>query len=266
MPHNEGQLADRMKGYEQAARSAFPKRLPLIVRVDGKAFSKMTAGLKESGQPFNAGFVEVMDGVARALCEEIQGAQCAYVQSDECSVLVHGYKKFESSPWFDNQCMKIVSVAASVASAHFSINSWRIWSAHLDVGEASAGSIRRAVFDGRAFVLPEHDVANYFLWRQQDAVRNSVQMLARSHFSHKECDGKSCEMMKVMLSEKNVKWDDLPGGLRKGRVAVKRPEEHVINVNGEPRKIMRSAWSVEPAPMFSQNRNFFDRMLATEDE
>jgi len=144
MPHNEGQLADRMKGYEQAARSAFPKRLPLIVRVDGKAFSKMTAGLKEPGQPFNAGFVEVMDGVARALCEEIQGAQCAYVQSDECSVLVHGYKKFESSPWFDNQCMKIVSVAASVERSAAPVRTSGSMASTARARERSAGRHVRA--------------------------------------------------------------------------------------------------------------------------
>jgi tRNA(His) guanylyltransferase len=263
MPHNEGQLADRMKGYEQAARTTFPRRMPLIVRVDGKAFSKLTSELKKRGQPFNAPFVEVMNEVARALCEHIQGAQLAYVQSDEISVLVHGYKKFESSPWFDNQALKIVSVSAGIASAEFTARSHRLF------GDAPSGfpfRVRPAYFDSRAFVLPEHDVANYFLWRQQDATRNSVQMLARSHFSHKECDGKSCEMMKVMLSEKSVKWDDLPGGLRRGRVVVKRPEEHSINVQGEIRRIMRSGWCVEDAPTFSQDRGFFDLMLKTEDE
>jgi tRNA(His) guanylyltransferase len=254
-----------MKEYEQAARTTFPKRMPLVVRVDGKAFSKLTSSLKSQGDPFNRDFVDAMDKVATALCREIQGAQIAYVQSDECSVLVHGYKKFESTPWFDNQCQKIVSVVASVAAATFTANSWRVFGSR-DKFDPSAYDVRPVFFDARAFVLPEHDVANYFLWRQQDAMRNSVQMLARSHFSHKECDGKSCEMMKVMLSEKNVKWDDLPGGLRRGRVVVKRPEEHTINVKGEDRKIMRLTWMVEDAPTFSQNRSFFDHMLATEDE
>lgn len=263
MSHNEGVLADRMKGYEQAARMTFPKRMPLIIRVDGKAFSKLTAQYKKPGQPFNYDFTDIMNRVAVELCREIQGTQCAYVQSDEVSVFVHGYKKFESSPWFDNQLQKIVSVAASIAAATFTLNSWRLCALTEPTGEED---FTPAHFDARAFVLPEHDVHNYFLWRQQDAMRNSVQMLARSHFSHKECDGKSCEMMKVMLSEKNVKWDDLSGGLRRGRVVVKRHEEHTINVKGEDRKIMRSAWMVEDAPIFSQNRSFFDHMLKTEDE
>lgn len=271
MSHNEGQLADRMKGYEQAARTTFPKRMPLIVRVDGKAFSKLTSGLKGPGDPFNRDFVDAMNKVAVVLCREIQGAQVAYVQSDECSVLVHGYKKFESTPWFDNQCQKIVSVAASIAASVFTSCTPKIFNKiekHdcLPMEWCDPQDIRPVFFDARAFILPEHDVANYFLWRQQDAMRNSVQMLARSHYSHKECDGKSCEMMKVMLAEKNVKWDELPGGLRRGRVVVKRPEQHTFVAQGEPRTVMRSTWSAEDAPTFSQNRNFFEHMLKTEDE
>lgn len=263
MAHNEGQLADRMKGYEEVARTSFPRRMPLIIRVDGKAFSKLTAKYKKPGQPFNGDFVQIMNEVAKALCQEIQGAKMAYVQSDEASVLVHGYEKFESSPWYDNQCQKIVSVSAAIAAATFTLNSWKLCSTTEATGKEDFTPV---YFDARAFVLPEHDVANYFLWRQQDATRNSVQMLARSHFSHKECEGKSCEMMKVMLCEKNVKWDDLPGGLRRGRIVIKRPEEHTINASGENRTVMRSTWSAEDAPTFSQNRSFFAVMLATEDE
>jgi len=70
--------------------------MPLIIRVDGKAFSKYTSQLKD--KPFDRQFIGVMTNVAEALCCEIQGAQMAYAQSDEISVLVHGYKKFETSP------------------------------------------------------------------------------------------------------------------------------------------------------------------------
>lgn len=255
MPHNEGLLADRMKEYEQAARTSFPKRLPLIVRVDGKAFSKLTSSLKGPGDPFNRDFVSVMDEVAKALCREIQGAQVAYVQSDECSVLVHGYKTFQSQSWFDNQLQKIVSLSAAIAAATFTANSQKLF-----------GDVRSVFFDARAFILPESEVSNYMLWRQQDAMRNSVQMLARFHFSHKECDSKSCEIMKVMLSEKNVKWNDLPCGLRRGRCVIKRPEKHLIIQNGVPLHIDRSAWTVEDAPLFAQNREYIEHLLVTEDK
>jgi tRNA(His) 5'-end guanylyltransferase len=246
-----GDLASRMKGYEEAARLSFPKRLPLIIRVDGKAFSKLTQNLKHNQvDPFNREFIKTMNAVAVALCVEIQGAQLAYVQSDEVSILVHGYKKFESQPWFDNQLQKIVSVAASIAAATFTINSLTIFE-----------QMRAAFFDARAFVLPEHEVTNYMLWRQQDAMRNSVQMLARHHFSHKECDNKSCEMMKTMLSEKNIKWDDLPIGIRQGRCVKKSSNESMVFAG---KTVIGSSWSLEDSPLFVQNREYIDQLLLTE--
>jgi tRNA(His) 5'-end guanylyltransferase len=253
-----GELAIRMKGYEEAARTSFPRRLPLIVRVDGKAFSKLTSNLKGPSDPFNRDFVAVMDQVATALCREIQGAQIAYVQSDEASVLVHGYKKFESTPWFDNQCQKIVSVAAAVAAATFTAGSCRLF-----------GDVRPVFFDARAFVLPEPEVVNYMIWRQQDATRNSVQMLARHHFSHKQCDGKSVNDMLEMLRQKGVHWDDLPKGLRRGRCVLKRAEQFTPPAHfgaAALATITRQNWTVEEPPLFTQDREYVERLLATEDE
>ncbi len=251
-----GDLAIRMKSYEEAARTTFPRRMPLIVRVDGKAFSKLTSSLKEAGQPFHAAFSATMDEVARTLCEEIQGAQLAYAQSDEVSVLVHGYKKWESSPWFDNQCQKVVSVAAALAASTFTFNSASVF-----------GSLRQVAFDARAFVLPEHEVTNYFVWRQQDASRNSVQMLARSHFSHKECEGKSCaEMQEMLFQKKGVNWNDTPDGLKRGRIVVRRKQTHTYHMHGNPQTVERNAWTVEAAPHFTQARAFVEGLLAVEAE
>ena len=79
-------LSDRMKGYEEAARTSFPKRLPLIIRVDGKAFGKLTAKLKKPGEPFHAGFTSIMNQVAVALCEEIQ--RPLFIPSGKASQLI----------------------------------------------------------------------------------------------------------------------------------------------------------------------------------
>lgn len=92
-----------MKGYEVASRTTLPGRLPVIIRVDGKAFHTYTRGCK---RPFDDRLSDVMVSTATKLCDEIQGAQLAYTQSDEISVLVHGYKKFKSQTWFDNQVQK----------------------------------------------------------------------------------------------------------------------------------------------------------------
>ena len=149
-------LGDRMKRYEAVWKMRLVPRLPLVIRADGKAFQTLTRDME---RPFDAEFVEHMLAVTTALCREIDGAQMAYVQSDEISVLVRDDQTLTTQPWFDKELDKIVSVSAGIASSEMSLR----------LG-------RRAVFDARAFVLPPGEVANYYVWRQQDATRNSVSM------------------------------------------------------------------------------------------
>lgn len=235
-------LGDRMKKYEEACRGVLPRRLPVILRVDGRAFHTYTRGFD---RPFDSRIGEVMGLVAVALCTQIQGAQFAYTQSDEISVLIHGYKRFASQPWFDNEIQKMVSVAAGIASATFTHEMAQ-----------RVISFKPAVFDARVFVLPEADVCNYFVWRQQDAVRNSVQTLARSLFSHAQCERKSCDDLKSMCAEAGQSWDDLPLHWQRG-VCVYR----MLELDG-----MRSSMFVDQhPPVFSGDRAYVERHLAVEE-
>lgn len=253
-------LEDRMKAYEQATRTVLPRRLPIIVRVDGKGFSNYTKQLP--GKPFDRNFISVMESTAIALCQEIQGAQIAFVQSDEISVLVHGYKKFESEPWFGNQVQKMVSVAAGVASATFTACSWRMWSklaVHDGDRSPSLDDIEPAYFDARAFVMPESDVANYFLWRQRDGLRNSIQMFARSHFSHSELHKKSTGEMVEMCKAKGHDWHALPSSQRNGR-AVYRESKLVDGM-------WRSHFITDTnVPLFVDSKHYIERHLVIDEE
>lgn len=235
-------LGDRMKMFESAARTQLPRRIPLIFRIDGKAFHTYTRGC---ARPFDANLQAVMNDTAVACCKAIQGAELAYVQSDEISILVHNYKRFATCGWFDNQVQKMVSVAAATAAAHFTAESHRIF-----------GQTKVAVFDARAFILPEAEVCNYFIWRQQDAIRNSIQMLARSAFSHAQCDEKNVIELQTMLMAKGLGWTDQPLASRYGRVVVYQ----VSAGDCEP------AWHIEDAPLFTVQREFVNQLLAVEEE
>lgn len=225
-------LGTRMKGYEVASRTVLPRRMPLIIRVDGKAFHTYTASLKSFDEPMDA----VMVHTAKALSHHVQGAVFAYTFSDEISLLVHNYKKFTSQPWYDNQVQKIVSVAAAVASAEFTAASGRVWS----------NVIKPAYFDARAFVLPEAEACNYFVWRQQDAMRNSVQTFARTHFSHKQCENKSCaELRDMCVLRVGEAWDDLDVWKKRGRGVI--------------------AGIADDVPVFSEQRSFINDLLVTEE-
>lgn len=234
-----------MKGYEGCYKLNFPNRLPVIFRIDGKAFHTYTSGCKK---PFDEALIQTMDQTATILCERVQGTVFAYVQSDEISLLVYPWRDTASQAWFDNELVKMVSVSAGIASAAFTSRSRNIF-----------GEIREAVFDSRAFVIPEHEINNYFVWRQQDWERNSIQLLARAHYSHKALHNKGHAELHELLHQKNVNWNDLPNYLKRGR-GIRKVQ--VIGNEGA----LRSHWKVDDnLPVFTQNRDYITKLLPSHD-
>jgi len=245
-------IGNRMKLYYETIYSSirFPMRMPLCIRIDGKTFSNLTKTCKK---PFDDNFVALMQETAIYLCENIQGAQIAYVQSDEISILVHNYKRFDSQPYLNNELEKIISITAGMASSYFSINSGKVFN----------DQQKLAVFDSRAFVLPEAEVNNYFLWRQQDSTRNSISMLARSLYSHKDCLGKNKNELQEMCFQKGYNWNDLPTHLKRGSCVIKDYYFKEI----DDKTIVRSKWIIDNnIPIFSQNKDYINNLLSVEEE
>lgn len=230
-------LGDRMKEqYEDRTRTFLPRRTFTIIRVDGKSFHTFT---RNCSKPYDPELNLAMDAVALDLCKEIQGSAFAYVQSDEVSVLVTDFNTIKTDAWFNGNLQKIVSVAASTATAAFN-SSW-------------TGSKELALFDARAFTIPDPvEVENYFIWRQQDAVRNSIQGLGQSCFSQKELLGKSCDQIQEMLfSECGINWNDLPIDQKRGRVAGRG-------------NLFRTSWMMDDKiPSFTQDRNYLKGFIPT---
>lgn len=225
-------LGDRMKEkYEQPTRYLLPGRMPIILRLDGKSFHTFTRGMIK---PFDTTLMHNIDMAALEVCQEAQGAQIAYVQSDEISILIHSYKKLRSQCWFDGEVQKMTSIAASVASSYMS----RAYN-------------KQVLFDARVFVLPEAEVCNAFIWRQQDATRNSIQMLTRSLFSHNQVDGKDQSEMQEMCFSKGANWNDLPTQMKRGRCLNRLTGRWVVDK--------------EP-PIFTQDRSYIERHLEVEPE
>jgi tRNA(His) guanylyltransferase len=249
---------DRMKRYEKPFRGYLPPRFPIIMRCDGRSFHTYT---RSCDRPFDAKLITAMNQCAMNLCTEIQGAQLAYVQSDEISILIHPYKKHTSQGWFDNQIQKMVSISAAIASSTMTEESVKIF-----------GEVRKAHFDSRVFVIPEDDVCNYFLARQNDWTRNSVQMMARSLFSHKECHKKNNSQLQDMIHGAGKNWNDLDIHLKRGQCIVKETYEvpAVIRVpmagEFDTGMVVRSRWTVDmKIPIFTQDREYIDKYLVREE-
>ncbi|MBT7912301.1 hypothetical protein HN588_00170 [Candidatus Bathyarchaeota archaeon] len=247
-------LGDRMKKYEQLARTSLMPKVPVILRVDGKAFHTFTRKME---RPWDSNLEECMWSAAMHLCKQIQGAQFAYVQSDEISVLILDTRKTTSSAWFDYQVQKMASVGASHATAGFN---WTWIPQYMaSMGEFPPVPSALPEFDGRVSNYPEHEVTNYFIWRQQDAVRNSIQMLAQAHFSHKETQGLSGgELQDKLVLEKEINWNDVPTNRRRGACIVKEAYEHT---HGE-QNTTRTRWVVDrEIPIFTKDREYIEKYL-----
>jgi len=222
--------------------------MPVLVRADGRAFHTLCRGM---AKPWDDDLRAAMDSAALALCEEAQGACCAYVQSDEITVLLTDYRRFNTSPWFGNRVSKIVSVSASIVTRAFNY-----WMAGID-------QYHHACFDARAFVVPREDVTNAFVERQQDAIRNSIQMLAQAHFSHRELQNKNLAELEDMLLDRGIIWADSDHWQKYGRFVVRGTYDHV---DDDGNKTERSRWIVVAAPLFVKDRDEIDRFVWPDDE
>ncbi len=216
--------------YEKVWNIQLPYRMPVILRLDGKNFHSFT---KKMERPFDETFIHNMGALTEYLCKKISTTVFAYVQSDEISLLLHPYKKLDTDPWFANEIQKISSVSAGLASSYFSL----LYN-------------KQAVFDARVFVLPEAEVVNYFVWRQQDATRNSVTMAAQTLYSHRQLDKQNSETKKTMMLQKGVDYMAYETYKRRGFSVVKKTE-------------WITDWNI---PLFTEDRDYVHKWLEVDEE
>jgi tRNA(His) guanylyltransferase len=249
-------LGDRMKRYEAAARTCLPPRTYTVIRIDGKAFHTFTKGLPK---PYCRHLAEAMDAAAKAVCRQSMGCRLAYGQSDEYSFLLTDFERHESEPWFSGGVQKIASVAASIFTAHFN--------------QAFAPYPHVAVFDARVFTIPSiGEVENYFIWRQQDAERNSLNMLASCYFSHKQLHDKGTPERHEMLYTVGVNWANEPTDFKRGRVIRKVESEQEVAWTHKKTKevttqmVTRSDWCVDiDIPVFTRDRSYLAGLIPVQD-
>ena len=204
-------LGDRMKGnYESRSKVKLCRRVPVIIRIDGRAFSKFCRRFE---YPFDQKLHDMLNEVTLHLCKNIQGVKFAERHSDEISLLLTDYDKITTDAFFDYEVQKICSVVASMATAEFC--------KRLIANEYLTYEENWPQFDARCFNIPESDIDNYFLWRIKDAQRNSIGMYARSMFSHKDLHGKNSKQMIEMMSKKGRPWGRLPQERKTGYIFLK---------------------------------------------
>lgn len=257
---NKDSLGSRMKEYENVSQNVLTRRMPVIIRIDGKAFHSFTKGFEK---PFDMILMESMWRTTKHLCESIMNCKMAYTQSDEISLLLVDYDNIQTQPWFNNNVQKMVSISASMATMAFN-NIFRdvmIEYARDTENDISThiNRVGTAMFDARVYNLPKEEVANYFIWRQVDATRNAIQMVGRANFSHKQLQNKSCdEIQEMLFQEKNLNFNDIPTYQKRGVCCIKIEETFMPPPTGRLRsEVTRKRWNIDKnIPIFTQNREY----------
>ena len=230
MPVNDD-LGTRMKTYyEQVPKTRLVRRMPVAIRIDGKAFHTFTRGFQK---PFDEVLGNAMVRTMEYLCKNIQGCVFGYTQSDEITLLLIDYQTLDTCAWFEYEVQKMCSISASMATMAFNkyffeeardwynkqlpstlqceqniVKQWKVYKIAAEKG---------AMFDARCFNIPKEEACNLVYWRQLDATRNSIQMVGQANFSHTELQGKSCNIIQdMLLTQRGINWNNYPTRWKRG--------------------------------------------------
>lgn len=240
--------------------------------IDGRAFHSFTKGLKK---PYDEIFHNAMNQTMKYLCENIQGCKLGYTQSDEITLLLTDYDTLTTNAWFNNNVQKICSISASMATMAFNsffqdnVNNYVDVVIAMQDGDVENNyletlnqKIGMAMFDSRCFNIPIEEVVNCFIWRQQDATRNAIQMLGQTYFSHKELNNKSCnDIQDMLMLQKNINFNNMPTEFKRGVCCIKKIIQNpTVDIKDGACPVQR--WVIDKnIPIFSQNRDYIEQLL-----
>lgn len=250
-------LGDRMKELESRGKSKLLTSVPVVARLDGKAFHTFTRDLQ---RPFDQNFSSLMLETTLSLMKKTS-ALIGYTQSDEIT-LVWQTQNEKSEIFFSGRHEKMVSVLASYGTLFFN--------RHLPLYLPKKAD-NEAVFDCRVWNVPnETEAANCLIWRQQDATRNSISMAAQSLYTQNELMNKNCDEMQEMIFQKGINWNNYPVAFKRGsfiqRMTIEKrfstedieklPPKHAARQNPQL-KVVRHVYGIVDMPQLTKvtNRN-----------
>jgi len=245
-------LGDRMKHYESFSPPRMMPRQPVLIRLDGRAFHTWTKGLD---RPFDPFFHNAMKATTRLLAEEAN-ACCAYTQSDEISLVLDPNSDEEgryipnSDVWFDGRRDKINSILAATCSIQFMGR----------LAKSSSEVLRNkpsALFDCRCWNVPDRmEAINYLIWREQDAVRNSIQSLGQHLLGHARMNGlKNDAVQELVFQEHGVNWNNLDDWKKRGTYVRRFYDELPMNDEEESQPTFRRRYQRSHLPRLTQILN-----------
>lgn len=244
-------LKDRIEGYQATSDYKLLNRLPIIICVNGRGFSKFTQLLDK---PYCPKFAECMFSTMLRLASSIDGALFSYQHNDEIVVIAKNDQSNETNPWYDNKLQKICSVTSSIATMHFN-----------DCADAvKLNVVGDPIFTSQVFAVPSiSEAVNTIIYKQQQNFHTSIQSACLYELIKKYdkniikemLNGLSIDEKVDLLSQEcNIDFNNYPTAFRRGCAAYKVPK-----VVGDS---MKNKWylNYEP-PIFTKDQSFLTNIF-----
>lgn len=245
-------LKDRIDSYQETSDFKLLNKLPLIISINGRSFTKTTSIIDK---PYCTKFAESMLSATLKLCLEIEGSVFSYQHNDEIVIVAKNDQSIETESWYDNKIQKICSVASSIATSAFKTHA----------SQLNLNIVGEPIFTTQVFTVPNlSEAINTLIYKQQQNFYTSAQFACYYELSKKH----DRENIKDMLSgltidekigllhqECNIDFNEYPLSFRRGIACYKIPK---ILDGG----VMKNKWSINAElPIFAKNQTFLENIL-----
>jgi tRNA(His) guanylyltransferase len=245
-------LADRISGYQSIADTRLLSRVPIVILINGRSFSKITSLLDK---PFCPKFSECILNTMLRLCTDIEGALFAYQYNDEIVIVARNDQGNETIPWFDNRAQKICSVTSSIATLHFNRCATAV----------DLNLMGEAIFASQVFAVPNiMEATNTLVYKQQNNFQTSIQFACFYELLNKYdkdtirsmINGLSIdEKIDLLHQECDIDFNEYPTIFRRGAACYKVPR---VAEDGT----MKNKWFVNAnLPIFTKDTSFLSNIF-----
>ena len=240
-------LKDKCNYYRDLTDYRLMPNCYIMVMIDGKNFSKLVKN--KFNKPFDDWFISTMDKTAVHLCKEVQNCVCAFVQSDEISLIIKD-NTLTSSP-FEGRLCKLQSVIPSIATSFFNKELIkRNLIAGMNIDDIT--NMPDYCFDCKAWSVPSiNDAMSWILYRQIDCIRNSKQQFAQTYMTHKSLLNKDTDMQVALCLETTGNdWNAIEDNKKYGRLFYKLP---VKKYTPDGIEYIRYEWTAKSEQLTDEN-------------
>jgi tRNA(His) guanylyltransferase len=245
-------LKNRIDSYQAATDYKLLNRVPIVIVLNGRGFSRVTQLLDK---PYCPKFAECIDSTMLQLCLDVEGSLFGYQYNDEIIIVARNDQSSETAPWYDNRLQKICSVTAAMATMHFNKCAQTV----------QLNATGDAIFTSQIFVTPNIGEAvhcliskqqqNNYISIQSACLYNLLNKYDRNYIKDMLIGLNNEDKIDLLKQECNIGYNDYPSAFRRGTAAYKVPKI----VEGD---IAKNKWHINyELPIFTKDQSFLSNIF-----